>query len=155
MPKNHKKKQKKLDQKSAVKALFGDGFWTMFGAFLANFKAQNTVKSSIFAILVLKVNNVKCCNNRVNTDVFEGPCAENCKYRGFWRNMQKKCKYRVLGAFWLNNIDIYSVFGSLSADNCINSMVLEVLDVFGPLGNRDLWYVQGLNTFFIVILSTF
>ena len=54
---------------------------TVFGQFLkhffATFKAQSTVKYSVFAIFALKNNNVKCCKNTVNTDVFEGPCAEN------------------------------------------------------------------------------
>ena len=34
---------------------------TVFGAFLVNFKAQNTVKYNAFANLVFKDNNVKCC----------------------------------------------------------------------------------------------
>ena len=84
---------------------------TVFGQFLlhffANFKAQNTVKYSVFAIFVLKDNNVKCCKNIVNTDVFEGPCAENsvntvvfgamCKkprtYRVFFRFLAQKYRY--------------------------------------------------------------
>ena len=54
---------------------------TVFGPFLkhffANFKAQNTVKYNVFALFVLKDNNVKCCKNTVNMDVFEGPCAKH------------------------------------------------------------------------------
>ena len=63
------------------------------------------------AIFVLKDNNVKCCKNIVNTDVFEWPCAENivntvvfgatCKkprtYRVFCYLAQK---YRYLHGFF-------------------------------------------------------
>ena len=56
--------------------MFRDGFWSIIGSFFTIFKAQDTVKYSVFAIFVLKDNNVTCCKNTVNTDVFEGPCAE-------------------------------------------------------------------------------
>ena len=88
---------------------------TVFGQFLlhffANFKAQNTVKYSVFAIFVLKDNNVKCCKNIVNTDVFEGPCAENTVNTVvFGATCKKPRTYRVFFAFWLKSIGIYGVF---------------------------------------------
>ena len=103
---------------------------TVFGQFLlhffANFKAQNTVKYSVFAIFVLKDNNVKCCKNIVNTDVFEGPCAENTVNTVVFGAMCKKPRtYRVFFAFWLKSIGIYDVFWTPNAENCVNSMVLE------------------------------
>ena len=79
--------------------------------FFANFKAQNTVKCSVFAIFVLKDNNVKCCKNTVNTDVFEGPCAENTVNTVvFGATCKKSRTYRVFFAFWLKSIGIYGVF---------------------------------------------
>ena len=103
---------------------------TVFGQFLlhffANFKAQNTVKYSVFAIFVLKDNNVKCCKNIVNTDVFEGPCAENTVNTVvFGATCKKPRTYRVFSAFWLKSIGIYGVFWTPNAENCVNSMVLE------------------------------
>ena len=88
---------------------------TVFGQcllhFFANFKAQNTVKYSVFAIFVLKDNNVKCCKNIVNTDVFEGPCAENTVNTVvFGATCKKPRTYRVFFAFWLKSIGIYGVF---------------------------------------------
>ena len=88
---------------------------TVFGQFLlhffANFKAQNTVKYSVFAIFVLKDNNVKCCKNIVNTDVFEGPCAENTVNTVvFCATCKNPRTYRVFCAFWLKSIGIYGVF---------------------------------------------
>ena len=103
---------------------------TVFGQcllhFFANFKAQNTVKYSVFAIFVLKDNNVKCCKNIVNTDVFEGPCAENTVNTVvFGATCKKPRTYRVFFAFWLKSIGIYGVFWTPNAENCVNSMVLE------------------------------
>ena len=103
---------------------------TVFGPFLmyffANFKAQNTVKCSVFAIFVLKDNNVKCCKNTVNTDVFEEPCAENTVNTVvFGATCKKPRTHRVFFAFWLKSIGIYGVFWTPSAENCVNSMVLE------------------------------
>ena len=88
---------------------------TVFGPFLkhffANFKAQNTVKYSVFAIFVFPDNNVKCCKNTVNTDVFEGPCAENTVNTVvFGATCKKPRTYRVFCAFWLKSIGIYGVF---------------------------------------------
>ena len=88
---------------------------TVLGPFLmhffANFKAQNTVKCSVFAIFVLKDNNVKCCKNTVNTNVFEGPCAENTVNTVvFGATCKKPRTYRVFFAFWLKSIGIYGVF---------------------------------------------
>ena len=88
---------------------------TVFGAFLDHFftifKAQNTVKYSVLAIFVLKDNNVKCCKNTVNADVFEGPCEENTVNTVVFGATRKKPRtYRVICAFWLRSIGIYGVF---------------------------------------------
>ena len=115
-PKNH----------GSEKAAWGTVFGQFLLHFFANFKAQNTVKYSVFAIFVLKDNNVKCCKNIVNTDVFEGPCAENTVNTVvFGATCKKPRTYRVFFAFWLKSIGIYGVFWTPNAENCVNSMVLE------------------------------
>ena len=69
---------------------------------------------------------MKCCKSRANTNVFEGPRAENTVNTVvFGATCQKPRKYRVFYAFWLKSIGIYGVVGSPSAENCVNSMVLE------------------------------
>ena len=87
---------------------------TVFGAFLDHFftifKAQNTVKYSVFAIFVLKDNNVKCCKNTVNADVFEGPCAENTVNTVvFGASCKKPRTYRVFCAFG-SKVSVFTVF---------------------------------------------
>ena len=144
---------------------------TVFGPFLkhffANFKAQNTVKYSVFASFVLKDNNVKCCKNTVNTDVFEGPCAENTVNTVvFGATCEKPPTYRVFCAFWLKSIGIYSVFWSPSAENCVNSMVLQrfwtsgkqKLLVFTGFCERNAWKTlvfAGFSRFFFYVFLSF
>ena len=100
-PKNH----------GSGKAVFREGFWSIFLHFFTIFKAQNTVKYSVFVIFVLKDNNVKCCKNTVNTDVFEGPCEENTvNTMVFGATCKKPRTYRVFCAFWPRSIGIYGVF---------------------------------------------
>ena len=119
----------------------GTVFGPFLNHFLANFKAQNIVKYSAFAIFVLKNNNVKCCKNTGNTDVFEGPCAENTvNTMVFGARCKKPRTYRVFCAFWLKSIGIYGVFWSPSAENCVNSMVLER---FWTSGNQQLLVFTG------------
>ena len=82
----------------------------MFEAFFANFKAQNTVKYSVFAIFVLKDNNVKCCKSTGNTDVFEGPCAENAVNTVvFGATCKKPRTYRVFALFG-SKVSVFTVF---------------------------------------------
>ena len=78
--------------------------------FFTIFKAQNTLKYGVVAIFVLKDNNVKCCKNTVNTDVFEGPCAENTVNTMLLAQRAKNLVRIVFCAFWLKRIGIYGVF---------------------------------------------
>ena len=155
-------KTKEIHQKITGRERRSSG--TVFGTFLDHlftiFKAQNTVKYSVFAIIVLKYNNVKCCKNTINTDDFEGPCAENTVNTVvFGATCRKPRTYRVFSAFWLKSIGIYGVFWFPSAENCVNSMVLER---FGTSGKqkllvfnawKTLFFCSVFTRFFLVILS--
>ena len=108
----NRQKTREIRQKITGRKRWPSG--TVFGPFLmhffANFKAQNTVKYSVFAIFVLKDNNVKCCKNIVNTDVFEGPCAENTVNTVvFGATCKKPRTYRVFSLFG-SKVSVFTVF---------------------------------------------
>ena len=77
---------------------------TVFGMFLDqsfyNFQGAKHCKCGVFAIVVLKDNNVKSSKNTVGTDVCEGPCAENTVNTVvFGATCKKRCTYRVFLRF--------------------------------------------------------
>ena len=99
-------------------------------------------------------------------------CRKHGKYRGFWRNVQKTLYvlrfFCVFCAFWLQSIGIYVVFWSPTAENCVNSMVLErfwtsgkqKLLVFIRFRERSAWKTVGFVGFaclffFVFFLSFF
>ena len=111
----NRQKTREIHQKVTGRERRSSG--TVFGPFLkhffANFKAQNTVKYNVFALFVLKDNNVKMLQKHRKYRCFwRAMCRKHCKYRGFWCNVQKTSyvsrflrllaqKYRYLRCFFI------------------------------------------------------
>ena len=60
---------------------------------------------------MLKDNNVKCCKNTVNTDVFEGPCAENIvNIMVFGPTCKKARTCRFFFSLFGSKVSVFTVF---------------------------------------------
>ena len=149
---------------------FRDGFWTIFDTYFYNCQNSKHCKIQRFCKLglerpqremLLKHCKCRCC--------WKAVCRKHCKYCGFWRNVQKN-SYVSRFCVVCSKVSVFTVFfvfWSLSAENCVNSMVLErfwtsgkqKLFVFTGFVHATLekhWFLCRVFTrFFLVVLSLF
>ena len=138
------------------KARFGDGFGTFLMHFFRIFKAQNTVNIQCFCNCGLRQQREMLQEHYKYQCFWRAMCRKHCKYCGFWRNVQKtSCVSQSIGT--------YAVFWPLSAENCVNSLVLELvwtsgkqkLLVFTGFCERNAWKTLVLQCFHAFFLVTF
>ena len=109
--KSSKKQVNSQKNHGSRKALFRNGFWTIFGSFFYKFQGAKHCKIQCFCTFCVERQQREMLQKHRKYRCFwRAMCRKHYKYRGFWRNVQKTSyvsrflrllaqKYRYLRCF--------------------------------------------------------